>query len=97
MDKYSIYTHSFGNTSTMEELFTVGLTALLSGGPGAVMILLVAIIGWLLLDRKSLKDENIRKDAKFDKILDDYYRGNITITEALNSLKIVLAEIKGKL
>lgn len=81
----------------MEEIFKLMLTAIMDGGPGAIVTLLLAIIGWLIWERRGLKMENEKKDAKLDKILEDYHKGNITIAEAFNSLKIVLAEIKGKL
>ena len=48
-------------------------------------------------DRIRLIKELEKKEAKLDKVIDDYYKGNISLTEALNGLKIVLAEIKGKL
>ena len=38
-----------------------------------------------------------KKDEKLEKIVDDYYKGNITLSDALTSLKIVLYEIKAKL
>lgn len=55
------------------------------------------IIWHLLVERNKLVEDNKKKDEKIDKIIDDYYKGNLTLTEALNSLKLVLYEIKGKL
>jgi len=55
------------------------------------------IIWHLLEENKRLKADNQKKDERIDKIVEDYHRGNLTLTEALNSLKLVLFEIKGKI
>lgn len=81
------------------------ISALVTGnGIIAAIIVLLLVIAFILQDRKRLlstiqqKEELIeQKNAKIEKIVDDYYKGNITITEALNGLKLVLVEIKGKL
>jgi hypothetical protein len=73
------------------------LVTLLGGGPTAIIAVLVIIIGFLVLERKRLLKEIEKKDDKIDRIIDDYYKGNMTISEAFNSLKMVLFEIKGKL
>jgi SMC interacting uncharacterized protein involved in chromosome segregation len=57
----------------------------------------VIVIGFLLIERKRLIAELDKKDSKIDKIIDDYYNGNLTIAEAFNSLTKVLFEIKGKI
>jgi hypothetical protein len=62
-----------------------------------IPLILCLIIGALLYDRKRLTDELKRKDEKIEKIVDEYFKGNMTLTEALNSLKLVLFEIKGRL
>lgn len=68
----------------------------LGGGPETIALLILFIIV-LLLERRSLKAELAKKEEKLDKIIDEYYRGNITLSEALNSLKSVLYEIKSKI
>ena len=81
----------------MDNLIQNLLNALLSGGPHAIIAVLVLIIIGLLVDRHRLVKDVGRKDEKIEKIVDDYYRGNITLTDALNSLKNVLYEIRLKL
>lgn len=66
-------------------------------GAQAVPIIMGLIIWYLLDERKKLLAEIEKKDERIDKIVDDYHRGNLTLTEALNSLKLVLFEIKGKI
>ena len=72
------------------------ITLLTQGGPSAILAILVLIIVVLIFDRRRLLSEITKKDEKIDKIVDDYYKGNLTLSEALNSLKSVLYEIKGK-
>lgn len=81
----------------MEGILQALLTALLAGGPGAIIAILVGIIVFLLWDRKKLVETIDKKEEKIEKIIDDYYKGNLTLTEALNGLKMVLMEIKGQL
>ncbi len=78
--------------STLLKLLTEGKSA-----ADVLPIVMGVIILFLLNERKALVAENKKKEEKIDKIVDDYYRGNLTLTEALNSLKLVLFEIKGKL
>jgi hypothetical protein len=75
------------------------VSLLTSGKSGAeVLPVVMGLIIWhLLVERKKLVEENKKKEDKLDKILDDYYKGNLTLTEALNSLKLVLYEIRGNI
>lgn len=70
---------------------------MIEGGPPAVIAVLLLVIVGLIFERKRLLAELIKKDEKIDKIIDDYYKGNMTLSDALNSLKMVLYEIKSKL
>lgn len=72
------------------------LSALFEGGPSAIIAILVIGIVFLYYERRRLLGEVTKKDAKIDKIIDDYYRGNLSLSDALTSLKIVLYEIKSK-
>jgi hypothetical protein len=75
------------------------LNLLTSGKQGVeVLPVIMGLIIWHLLEeRKKLLEDNKKKDERIDKIIDDYHKGNLTLTEALNSLKLVLYEIKGKI
>lgn len=71
--------------------------ALIEGGPPAIIAVLLLVIAGLFMERRRLLAELLKKDEKIDKIIDDYYKGNMTLSDALNSLKMVLYEIKSKL
>jgi len=70
---------------------------LVAGGPKGFIIFLVIIIVCLLFDRNRLLKEINTKNARIDEIVDSYYKGNLTLAEALNSLKNVLYELKGQI
>lgn len=81
----------------MEAIFERLLGALLGGGPQAIIAILLLFITLLIMDRRRILKEVERKDEKIEKIVDDYYSGNKTLTEALTSLKLVLFEIKARI
>lgn len=70
---------------------------IVSGGFKGIIALLVCFIALLIWDRKHLQENLEKKEEKIEEILDNYYRSNITLGDALNGLKILLAEIKAKL
>jgi hypothetical protein len=73
------------------------LSTLIAGGTSGVISLLLLIITGLLWDRRRVFSDNAKKDAKLDAMIDNYYKSNIAVGEALNSIKVVLAEISVKL
>jgi uncharacterized membrane protein YqiK len=72
------------------------IAILLQGGPEVVAVLILFIV-LLLFERKRLISEVSRKDARIDKVTEDYHVGSLTLAEALNSLKMVLFELKSHL
>ncbi len=62
-----------------------------------IPIILGLIIWHLLEERKKLMADNQKKDEKIDEIIEGYHKGNMTLTEALNALRIVLYEIKARI
>lgn len=71
--------------------------ALFNGGHSAVIALLSIFAALLIFERRRLLKEIERKDDKIDTIMSDYYKGNLTVTEALNSIKLALYEIRLKI
>jgi hypothetical protein len=80
----------------MDNIIGILITQILHGGPEVVAVLALLIV-LLLFERKRLTKEIASKDERLAKIVDDYYKGNITLAEALNSLKMVLYDIRTKL
>lgn len=81
----------------MGDAIKVVLEAIMGGGPGAIIAILSAMnigLGYAVYRLVTLLG---KRDDKIDKIVEDYSKNNITITEALNGLKMVLVEIKAKL
>jgi len=80
-----------------ETLLTKIVDIIINGGQHAIDFILFAIILILIHERNRLIKEINKKEEKIDKIIEDYYEGNLTLSEALNSLKLVLYEIKGRI
>ncbi len=79
------------------ESFLKFVEILLIGDMRAVVLILSAVIAALLWDRVNLMKQLKTKDERLEKILDDYHKGNLTLAEALNNVRLVLYEIKGKI
>lgn len=80
----------------MDTTISALIQPLLTGGPAVISALILFIFA-LLWERRRLMGEIKEKEGKIDKIVDDYHKGNLTIAEAMNSLRHVLTEIKGRL
>jgi predicted Holliday junction resolvase-like endonuclease len=70
------------------------LDQLMTGGPKAIIAILAFVIVGMFFEIKRLRSQVEAKESKIDKIIDDYYKGNLTLADALTSLKVVLFEIK---
>lgn len=70
---------------------------LFAGDMRGIIFLLVLIILGLGWDRHRLIKAAEKKEEKLDEILKDYHKGNLTLAEALNNIRMVLYEIKGKI
>ena len=81
----------------MDTIFQSLIPMIISGGQGAIVAILVVVIVFLFIERKRLIHDIEKKENKIDKIIEDYYKGNISLTEALNSLRIIMIELKSEL
>jgi hypothetical protein len=81
----------------MGDIIQAVISLIAKGEAGALTALLLGIIGVLGWYCYRLMKQLEKKDEKIYKIIDDYSKNNITITEAMNGLKMVLIEIKAKL
>lgn len=93
----------------MEGLDFVSMLAhILAGGPEAIIALLLAIIAYLLYDRRNLTKSiaelsgfaNVAKEEEKRVILsivDRYHGGNLAMVQAMNEIKIVLASLQERI
>lgn len=77
----------------MENILGLLMSQIFHGGPSVIAILILTVI-CLIIDRRRLEKEISVKDERLGKIVDEYYRGNISLSEALQGIKLFLAEIK---
>lgn len=84
----------------MDKAVELLLTALIEGGPGAIISILIALIGLLLWYVhkliKSMQEQSKEYKDSMTHIIDKYQTGQINVIEALNEIKIILAKIEVK-
>jgi len=73
------------------------LKQITNGGPGGIIAILLLVMLAVVWDRHRTLKEVQKKDEKLDRIIEDYNEGLLTVTEAINGVKLVLAEIKAKI
>lgn len=90
------------------ELLKTLLPFIVDGGSAAVIAILIAAVGLLLYDRtrilkelsNSLQQTLDAKEAEKEVILDiveKYHQGNLTMVQAINEIKLVLAAIQSRI
>jgi hypothetical protein len=82
---------------TASNFFFKIVTALTSGSVESIIVILILIVCYFVYENWRLKKDNKYYAERTDKIIDDYYKGNLSISDALNGLRHVLSEIKGKI
>lgn len=97
----------------MEESIVIQLIkAILSGGPIAIIALLMSMIGYLVWEKRATTKSNKEalekmaqafaekvKEEREDliDIIDRYQEGHINLLQAINEIKVLIATISGKL
>lgn len=93
----------------MENIAKVLISLITGDGPtSAVIAVLLLVIGFLVWERiqmskqlnATIKQTLEAKDSEKQIILDiveKYHQGNLTMVQAINELKVVLAAIQGRL
>lgn len=97
----------------MEESIIVQLIkAILTGGPVAIIALLIAMIAYLVWEKRATQKSNKEalekmaeafaekvKEEREDliDIIDRYQEGHINLLQAINEIKVLIATISGKL
>jgi hypothetical protein len=71
----------------VEQLLQQLITITVGGGTQAVVALMFMVIVGVCLDRRRLIAENKAKSDRIDKIIDDYYKASLHVSEALASIK----------
>lgn len=73
------------------------LDILVTDSQSGIILLLLLFIVFLLWDRRKMQETIDKRDRQIARIADNYYKGNMKIVEALNQLKMLLIEIKGRI
>lgn len=81
----------------MDQAIQFLLNSIVTGGSGAIISLLIVVIGFLIWDRRRILNELNEKDDKLSEVIHNYYEATIDTTKALDSLRMVLIEIKAKM
>ena len=81
----------------MEEMISNLVTTAISGGPASLSAFLFIALFAVVYDRNRLLKELSKREEKVEQIVEAYHQGNLTLSEALNNLKIVLIELKAKI
>lgn len=95
-----------------ETLITSVIKAILTGGPVAIMAILLGIIFYLIWEKRTLQKSNkealeklaetFSEKVKEDRqdlisIINRYQEGHINVLQAINEIKVLIATISGKL
>lgn len=92
----------------MEGILKSLIPLITDGGASAVIALLLLVVGFLVWDRiqllkrlsESLKQTLDAKEAEKQvilEIIEKYHQGNLTMVQAINEIRVVLAAIQGRL
>ena len=81
----------------MDDIITFLIKSIDNGGSAGVISILLLIVGYCIWDKRNMSKSLEAKDEKIDKIINDYYKITMQVSETIKSLKQVLLEIRSKL
>lgn len=73
------------------------ITFMITPGPGAIIALLVLAIVLIWIDRNRLIKTIEKKDDRIDRIIDQYYAGHLSLTDALGHIESAMLEMAKRL
>lgn len=71
------------------------ITLLTTGGPSAIIAILVRIIATLLYDRRRLISDIDKAHTKVDRFVEDYHQGTLTLSDAFTSIEVISMPYRG--
>jgi len=84
----------------LEKIFGIIFNAVAHGGPEAIFMVLLALIGLLLWDRitliKTMKENSANYRDDIMKIIDKYQEGQLNVIQALNEIRLILVKLEAK-
>lgn len=81
----------------MDDLVSLLTKAINSGGTTAIFLILIAFIGYIVLEKQDLQKRLDDKENKIISLIQESNETKSNMTDAINDLKIILAEIKSKI
>lgn len=81
----------------MDDLISLLTKAINSGGTTAIFLILIAFIGYIVLEKQDLQKRLDDKENKIISLIQESNETKSIMTDAINDLKIILAEIKSKI
>jgi hypothetical protein len=84
----------------LEKIIATIFDSIAHGGPDAIFMILLSVIGALIYDRinliKSLKDSSTTYRTDISAVVTKYQEGQISVIVALNEIKLILVKIEAK-
>lgn len=81
----------------MDDLVSLLTKAINSDGTTGIFLILIAFIGYIALEKQDLQKRLDDKENKIISLMQESNETKSNMTEAINDLKVILAEIKSKI
>lgn len=81
----------------MDDLVSLLAKAINSGGTTGIFLILITFIGYIAFEKQDLQKRLDDKENKIISLMQESNETKSNMTDAINDLKIILAEIKSKI